>query len=62
MSENADRVEERFKLNCEELNELEAKLKIYQTQLENQESQVKFQLKLNDLLREQNEKLLKIFF
>lgn len=56
VAENADRAEERFKLNREELSELQVKLKVYQTQLENQESQVKFQLKLNDMLREQNEK------
>lgn len=56
VAENADRAEERFKLNREELSELQVKIKVYQTQLENQESQVKFQLKLNDMLREQNEK------
>ncbi len=53
-TENENRLEERYQMINEELQELKSNINTLQNDLENKESQVQFQLKVNDLLREQN--------
>lgn len=44
----------------EELKNLNSKIELLENEIKNKDSQLKFQLKLNDLLREENEKFVHI--
>ena len=56
LSDNEQKLKERLQSTEDELKEMRSKFKTLQTSVEETESQLKFQQKLNDLQKEQNEK------
>lgn len=54
--ENLRKSEDSNKFHAEEVKDVKLRIKSLQTEVESKDSQIKFQTKLNDLLREQNEK------